>query len=217
MRLRSKLLLTAGLLAFTGGAQAQRPEKPADKPKPSAGAELVVKMLGFDKNKDGELTKEEVTDERLMKLFERADKNKDGKVTKDELIALVAAEGAGATPGGGRPGGGPGGPPGGGFPGMGGPPTPGQVMPEFVARQLKLTDDQKKKFAELQKELDAKLEKILTDDQKKMFREMKERGPMGGPGGRPGEGGGRPGGEGPGRPGQPGKPGGEGDRKPGGN
>ena len=86
---------------------------------------------------------------------------------------------------------------------------PGQVMPEFLATQLKLTTDQKKKFAELQKELDEKLEKILTNEQKKMLKEMKERGPMGGPGGRPG-------GEG-GRPGQPGKPGGEGERKPGGN
>ena len=89
---------------------------------------------------------------------------------------------------------------------------PGQVMPDFLANQLKLTADQKKKFAELQKELDEKLEKILTDDQKKMLKEMKERGPMGGPGGRPREGGpgGRPGGEG-GRPGE-----GGGERKPGG-
>ena len=86
-------------------------------------------------------------------------------------------------------------------------------MPDFLANQLKLTADQKKKFVELQRELDEKLEKILTDDQKKMLKEMKERGP-GGPGGRPGEGGpgGRPGGEG----GRPGKPGGEGERKPGG-
>ncbi len=219
MRLRSKLLFTAGLLAFTGAAQAQRPAPPAEKPKPTAEAELVVKMMALDKNKDGELTKDEITDERLLKLFERADKNKDGKVTKEELIALIAAEGAGGDrpggqggPGGGRPGGeggpggGPGGPggPGGGRPGGPGgmgrftPPKPGQIMPDMLAEQLKLTDEQKKKFAELQKDIDAKIEKLLTDDQKKMLKEMKERGPMGGPG-------------------APDRPGGEGERKPGGN
>ena len=87
---------------------------------------------------------------------------------------------------------------------------PGQVMPDFLANQLKLTADQKKKFAELQKELDEKLEKILTDDQKKMLKEMKERGPMGGPGGPGGRGPGGPGGEG-GRPSEGGC-----ERKPGG-
>ena len=157
MRLRSKLLLTASLLAFTGAAQAQRPERPADKPKPSPEAELVVKMMALDKDKDGLLTKDEVTDERLLKLFERADKNKDDKVTKDELIAMLVAEGAGGRPGGDRPGPGgdrPGGNrPGGDRPGPGGPggdrpggrpPVPGQVMPDFLANQLKLTTDQKK-------------------------------------------------------------------------
>ena len=121
MRLRSKLLFTAGFVFLTGSAQAQRAPQPAEKPKPSAEAELVVKMMAFDKNKDGVLTKDEITDERLLKLFERADKNKDGKVTKEELIALVAAEGAGGERGPGGPGGerGPGGP--GGERGPGGP------------------------------------------------------------------------------------------------
>ena len=223
MRLLTKLLLTAGFAFCANAARAQRPERPmpqsqpgGDK-KPSAEAELVVKMMAFDQNKDGELTKDEITDERFLKLFERADKNKDGKVTKEELIALIAAEGAGDQGGGGRPGGdrpgggGPGGPgggrpgggniPGPGGPGMGGmmrPPQPGQIMPEGLATQLKLTDEQKKKFAELQKDLDAKMEKLLTDDQKKMLKEMKERGPMG-PGGPGGRSPGGPGGEGGGR------------------
>ena len=157
-------------------------------------------MMAFDKNKDGVLTKDEITDERLMKLFERADKNNDGKVTREELEALVKAEapmGGGRGPGG--PGGGPGGPG-----GRRGPPMPGQIMPDFLAEQIKLSDDQKKKFTDLQKELDGKIEKILTDEQKKMMKEMKERGP-GGPGG-PGGGPGGPGGRG------PGGPGGEGNR-----
>ena len=79
-------------------------------------------------------------------------------------------------------------------------PQPGQILPVFLADQLKLTDDQKKKLEELQKETDTKLEKLLTDDQKKQLKEMKERGPMGpgGPGGRGPGGPGGPGGRGPG-------------------
>src|SRR5262249_31091766 len=50
--------------------------------------ELVTRMMTFDKNKDGKLTRDEITDERLLPLFDRADANKDGVVTKDELTAL---------------------------------------------------------------------------------------------------------------------------------
>jgi Spy/CpxP family protein refolding chaperone len=67
-------------------------------------------------------------------------------------------------------------------------------MPPRLQETLKLTDDQKKAVAELQKEVDAKLDKILTDEQKKQLKEMRNRrpprrdnGPDGGPGGdRPG-------------------------------
>ena len=77
-------------------------------------------------------------------------------------------------------------------PGAFGPPPLGQILPVFVQDQLKLTDAQKKELAAMQKDVDAKLEKLLTDDQKKAFKEMKERGPRPGPGGFPG--GGPPGG-----------------------
>jgi hypothetical protein len=158
----------------------------AQPPRPPEGGSLVDRMMALDKNKDGKLSKDEVTDERMQRLFERADANKDGVVTKEELTAFAAQ-----APGGGRPGGG-------GFGGFGGRPQPGQVMPPFLAETLKLTDDQKKQLADLQKEVDAKLDKILTEEQKKQLTEMRERG-------------GRPGGEG----GRPGRPGGEG-RRPGG-
>jgi hypothetical protein len=81
----------------------------------------------------------------------------------------------------------------GGFGGGFGPPQPGQVMPAFLQEMLKMTDEQKKQIADLQKDVDAKLDKILTDDQKKQLKEMKDRakaftGPPGGgpPGGGPG-------------------------------
>jgi Spy/CpxP family protein refolding chaperone len=83
---------------------------------------------------------------------------------------------------------------GGGFGGGFGPPQPGQILPTFMRDQLKLTDEQKKKVDELQKEVDDRLAKILTDEQKKQLKEMRERGP-GGFGG--GFGGGRFGGGGP--------------------
>ena len=77
---------------------------------------------------------------------------------------------------------------------------PGQILPPFVQEQLKLTDDQKKQLDALQKDLDAKLDKLLTDDQKKMLKEMRERGPGRpggdrGPGGPGGDKGPRPGGD----------------------
>jgi hypothetical protein len=95
----------------------------------------------------------------------------------------------------GGPGGfGPGGPggPGGGF---GGPPQPGMILPPFIQDRLKLTDEQKKKLEELQKDVDSKLGKILTDDQKKQLKDMQEG--RGGPGGRGPGGRGGPGQDGP--------------------
>jgi Spy/CpxP family protein refolding chaperone len=76
-----------------------------------------------------------------------------------------------------EPGGrGPGGPGGGRGMGM---PKPGTVLPEFVVTELKLTDEQKKKLEELQKDVDKQLDKLLTEDQKKALKEMADRGPGG--------------------------------------
>jgi hypothetical protein len=164
-------------------------------------------MMEFDKDKDGKLTKVEITDARLHRLFDRSDANKDGIVTREELASLAAKEqsneqrggppGFGGGPpgfGGGPPGFGPrgGGPPGGGPPGgfmMGGG-RPGEILPRMIQERLKLTPEQKANLADLQKEVDAKLDKILSAEQKTQLKEMRERGPGGfgprGPGGRPG-------------------------------
>src|SRR5947209_6189294 len=103
------LLIAAGFVAVLAlQAVAQQPGgKPADdkdKPKDYSNHPIVTRMMAFDKNKDGKLTKDEITDERLMRLFEQADTNKDGVVTKEELMALAAKLDADAGPGG-RPGG----------------------------------------------------------------------------------------------------------------
>ncbi len=112
--------------------------------------------------------------------------------------------------GGGPPGGGFGGPPGGGF-GMRFP-QPGEILPAPLQELLQLTDAQKKQLAEFQKEVDAKLDKVLTADQKAQLKAFREGGPGGFPGGFGPPGGGGPGGFGgpPGGFGPPGGPGGGG-------
>lgn len=93
---------------------------------------------------------------------------------------------------------------------------PGEVLPAALQDMLQLTAEQKKKLAELQKETDGKLEKLLTEEQNRQLKEMRDRvaggpggfGPPGGPGGF-GPPGGGPGGFGPpGGPGGFGPPGG---------
>src|SRR5262245_10611202 len=54
-------------------------------------------------------------------------------------------------------------------------PKPGEVLPGLVQQRLKLTAEQKKDLAEVQKYVDAKLEKLLTADQRKLLKEMRER------------------------------------------
>jgi hypothetical protein len=99
-----------------------------------------------------------------------------------------------------RPAGGPG------FGGPGGPggfrlPPAGVVLPPPLQDALRLTEAQRKQLADLQKEVDEKLERLMTEEQRKQFREMRAGGP-GGPGG-PGGFGPPPGGPPPG-PGGPG-------------
>jgi hypothetical protein len=189
-------------VAFTALlALAQRPGG-EDPPltKSADAADLVSRMMKFDKNKDGVLTKEEVSDERLHRLFDRADSDKNGKVTRSELTALAEKEHA--DEGDGPPGFGPGGPPRfgpppGGGPGgsMFGPPRPGEILPRMLQQLLKLSPEQRAKLEDLQKEVDERLDKILNNEQKKQLWEMRNRGPgrFGPPGGiRPRDFGGPP-------------------------
>jgi Spy/CpxP family protein refolding chaperone len=100
----------------------------------------------------------------------------------------------------------------------GGLPQPGQLMSPTVQARLKLTAEQKKEVDELQKDADARLDKLLDEEQKKQFKEMRQGFGRGGPGGfaggpprgpgRGGPGGGGPPGMGPGGPGGMGPPGG---------
>lgn len=164
----------------------------------------MSRLLALDKNQDGQLAEDEVTDRRLRSLFERADADKDKVVTKEELQKLIEKESqsnsagrngrglggpGGGGPGGGGPGGFGGGPGGfgggfgGGPGGPGGPmPKPGTVLPDFIASDLNLSEDQRGEIAKLQKLVDERLASILTADQQSHLKQMSS-GP-GGPGGR---------------------------------
>jgi hypothetical protein len=81
-------------------------------------------------------------------------------------------------------------------PGFGEFPKPGELMASATQERLKLTADQKKQLADVQKEADGKIDKLLKDDQKKQLKQMQDLArnfPVGPPGGGP-PGGGPPGG-----------------------
>ncbi|MDQ3330768.1 MAG: EF-hand domain-containing protein, partial [Planctomycetota bacterium] len=120
--------------------------------------------MRLDKNGDGKISKDELADERITRLFARADADKDDVVTADELKALETAEaetydrrGPGGPPEGRNPGGpegrGPGGPPRDGFGpprdgfgppgGMMLPPRPGEVLPPRLQDMLELSPEQR--------------------------------------------------------------------------
>ncbi len=184
MRIMTGLVLGSGLLLMTPIAPAQPPGGGGRGG--TARSEdvdgFVAKMMAFDKNKVGKLTRDEITDHRLLRIFDRADTNKDGVVTKEELVALFQRESqdsGGSTGFGGGPDG----------PGSrGGQPQPGQVLPGFLQDRLNLSEAQKKQVADVQKDVDAQMDKILTPEQKARLKEMRDRGP----GGRGGPGGGGP-------------------------
>jgi hypothetical protein len=60
----------------------------------------------------------------------------------------------------------------------------GTIIPPFMAEQLKLTEEQKTKLADLEKKVRAELDAMLTDEQKKILENPRgpggERRPEGG-------------------------------------
>ena len=151
--------------------------------------QIVDRIMSFDKNKDGKITKDELP-ERLQNLIEKGDTNKDGALDKDEIKALATklqTEGFGGF---GR----------GGFGGFGGFGGPGGFRPgaERALNDLNLSDQKKKdaaqalvkaheenvkKLMELARaELLLKMKDVLSDEEYKKFKTELESRP--GPGGR---------------------------------
>ena len=85
--------LAAGLL-LAGAAVAQPPDQglaPAReliRPAPLSVDDVVERILSFDRNKDGKVTKDELP-ERMQFLIELGDTNKDGALDRDEIKKLV--------------------------------------------------------------------------------------------------------------------------------
>lgn len=52
----------------------------------------------------------------------------------------------------------------------------GQILPPGVQQRLQLTDEQKKQVEAIQKEVEAKLLKVLTEEQKKQLEQLKKGG-----------------------------------------
>jgi hypothetical protein len=98
------LAFLAAALLLAGAAVAQppdrKPEPPRglqilpDQPAPISVDDLVERIMSFDKNKDGKVTKDELP-ERLHHLIAQGDTNKDGALDRDEIKKLVAARGTG--------------------------------------------------------------------------------------------------------------------------
>lgn len=68
-----------------------RPEGAArerDPARPGNAEEMLARMLSFDKNEDGKLTKDELP-ERMQGMIARGDTNGDGAIDKEELAKLV--------------------------------------------------------------------------------------------------------------------------------
>ncbi len=195
------------LAATLAVAQGPRGGGPGGGGTPATVDSMIKRLMAYDANNDGKLSADELKDERLQVLFERVDADKDTVLEKSELTAYFSKElealrnTQGGGPGGPGPGAGPGGggPGDQGGPGRGGPPQPGQILSSGLQQELRLTDAQRKQIADLQREVDARLEKILSPEQQRALRELRERGPRGGgPGNAGGPGNGPP----PRRPGQ---------------
>jgi hypothetical protein len=96
MRSIERLLVPAlAALTLAGAAVAQPPAPkrgPADRA-PLSVDDVVARLMAFDKNKDGKLTKDELP-ERMHHLIALGDTNKDGALDKDEIKKLVTTRAA---------------------------------------------------------------------------------------------------------------------------
>jgi Spy/CpxP family protein refolding chaperone len=181
---------------FKEAVQRRPPGGPGGPGGPGRGVsadELVERIMSFDKNKDGKVTKDELP-ERMHYLLELGDTNKDGALDKDEIKALAAKlqrEGPprrpGAPPAPGRDGDGPPPPP---------PPPPGPGGPERALEELRLSDKQKEQahkildahheeMRKLRDKLLKEMKDVLDKDQFERFKDAVERTPPPPPG-RPG-------------------------------
>ena len=86
------ILFLAAMPVSSAIAQTTRPSDQSTKD--YTHSSIVTRMMAFDKNQDGKLTRDEITDARLLRLFDEADVNKTGVVTpEDPYPVWPAADG----------------------------------------------------------------------------------------------------------------------------
>jgi hypothetical protein len=96
-RLLAPALTAALALAVAAVAQPPEPRqvplRGLDQPAPVSVDDVVARIMAFDKNKDGKVTKDELP-ERLHHLIALGDTNKDGALDRDEIKKLATTRAA---------------------------------------------------------------------------------------------------------------------------
>jgi hypothetical protein len=160
--------LTASLL-LAAAAVAQPPDPnqgPAPdlvRPAPVSVDDIVERIMAFDKNKDGKVSKDELP-ERMQFLIELGDADKDGALDRDEIRKLVSSR---ATT--------PGVFPVGGFRTSFGPgPGPGPGAIEGVVDDLKLSGKKKDQAMAVVKAHEENVRKAMEQARAELLEKMKE-------------------------------------------
>jgi EF hand len=183
--------LTSALLAgfvLAGASQAQPPGQKDGPPKgpaqpaPISVDDIIERIMAFDKNKDGQVTRDELP-ERMHHLIELGDTNKDGALDKDEIRKLATK--LAATPAGFGGGFGEGGPvrvgvgpdSGPGVPGgfrTGGAIRSGPDVVEGVVDDLKLSGKKKEQAMAAAKAHQENVRKLMDQARAELLEKMKE-------------------------------------------
>src|SRR5262245_2728300 len=177
MRSINVCLAFALLATFVlAGAAVAQPPEPRVGPPPLPGElgrlgadDVVERIMAFDKNKDGKVTKDELP-ERMHDLIARGDTNKDGALDRDEIRKLattsegLVGRGFGAPI---RTVGGPG-------PGVRGPGPGGIDGVEGVVDDLKLAGQKKEQAMAAVKAHQENVRKLMDQAREDLLRKMKE-------------------------------------------
>lgn len=165
IRLWAAALLAA--LVVAGASLTQQPvfkkKTTESAPTPISVDQIVDRIMAFDKNKDGKITRDELP-ERMHHLFALGDSNKDGALDRDEIRKLASAQSAGP-----------------GFGGFGeftpivrsgfvGP----ESGPEAVVEDLRLTGKKKEQALAAVKAHQENVKKLLEQARADLLSKMKE-------------------------------------------